>query len=601
MRKLTITEGLIRAGSNAQSFERGQDYYRNHAISQAAIQGTLLTAECEGTQVPYYQVRAELDDAGIRTAQCTCRYDDDGYCKHIVALLLHYLHHPAQFTLRQEPAELLASLDRDALIALITKLLREHPALYDAIAATLAIPMSPTQAKKATSRHVDVEVYRRQIRHILHSLDGMRASEAYWQVSGMVDQLRGVRVTAQKFLEADAPETALTILLALLEEVGNHIDYIDDSDGNLYGFFSDLGLPLAEVILSLDLTTAEQKKLLTTLTKLDKRLSDYGMDDCIDLAMDAVHYGWGTLPAKVPTPAYRENDDDDEEVEASGDDDREEDDHTDATSVSPDLTDAQLNVLERQGRTDDYLALCQQAQRHLRYAMKLGDLGQMSEAVRYAMVHLVSAEEALKMAEGLRALNQIPDAITIAERGLQLPGSKMHLGAWLGPIEEAQGRKTQALQAWLAAFPESPTLDMYQTLQRLAEADWVALRPDLMAILQVPYHDQTLVDVLLYEEEWDAAIAVAERRNIWYRIVESVVDAVLPYRTEWALQTSRQQAEHLMIEPKSKYYPQAAAWLQRAKQAYQRLGRTDEWQTYLQGIKEQYKRRPALQAELKRL
>jgi hypothetical protein len=77
----TITESIIRAGTGAQSFERGQEYYRSGAISNTAIQGHILTGECEGTQEPYYQVRVELDEAGIRSARCTCAYDYGGFSR----------------------------------------------------------------------------------------------------------------------------------------------------------------------------------------------------------------------------------------------------------------------------------------------------------------------------------------------------------------------------------------------------------------------------------------------------------------------------------------------------------------------------------------
>jgi uncharacterized Zn finger protein len=45
----------------------------------------------------------------------------------------------------------------------------------------------------------------------------------------------------------------------------------------------------------------------------------------------------------------------------------------------------------------------------------------------------------------------------------------------------------------------------------------------------------------------------------------------------------------------------AAEWLKRAKKAYIPRGRGNEWQAYLQKLKEHYKRRPAVQAQLARL
>jgi uncharacterized Zn finger protein len=122
-----------------------------------------------------------------------------------------------------------------------------------------------------------------------------------------------------------------------------------------------------------------------------------------------------------------------------------------------------------------------------------------------------------------------------------------------------------------------------------------------MAKLRKSYDKQVLAQVLLLEEQWDAAIKVAEHRDMWYPIVETVTDRVMQHRPEWVAQISLKHAERLMSEAKSKNYPIAAAWLKRAKQAYNLLGKTDEWKIYLEEIREKYKRRPALQNQLARL
>jgi len=231
-----LTESIIRAAATPQSFERGQDYYRSGAVSNTSIQDNLLIGDCEGTQAPYYRVQVELDEAGIRSANCTCPYEYGGLCKHVVALLLTYVHHPKQFAVRQDPADLLADLDRDDMMALMTRLLRERPELYDWVEAAIAAPAKSSKSKKTRRKKVDTEVYRRQVIGILHSLDGMRASEAYWHVEGLTHQLRAVHETAMKFLDAGDPETALAILMAIVDEGGHGIEYIDDSDGYFSGY-----------------------------------------------------------------------------------------------------------------------------------------------------------------------------------------------------------------------------------------------------------------------------------------------------------------------------------------------------------------------------
>jgi uncharacterized Zn finger protein len=603
-----LTEAAVRVGANPESFARGQSYYQSGAISDTAIQGNVLTGQCEGNSAPYYQVCAELDEAGLLSAECSCPYDWGGYCKHIVALLLTYVYQPQRFARRRPPEELLADVSGEDLAVLLAKLMREQPGLYDRIEATLATPSAKGASKRTRRKKVEVDVYRRQIRNILHSLDGMRASEAYGYVGGLTNQLREVEQSARKFLDAGDAALALEILLVLLEEVGQSVEYVDDSDGYLGGFTSDLGQPLAEAILSQTWSEVEREKLVQHLTGLQRALGDYGMDDGLYLALQAANRGWETTPTTLAPRASARVATDEEDEEREGDFDKEaewdEADGEDAGyygSDAGDLNDAKLNVLNRQGCVDQYLALCLEAQRHLRYALKLCELDRVAEGVTHAKKYFTTAEEAVELGERLRELKHIPEALAIGERGLKLASPRQRLGEWLGPVEEAQGRPTQALKAWLVAFPESPTLETYKTLKRLAGKGWRALRPKVMAMLKKAYSSQALAEVLLYEEEWDEAIQVAERREAGYTEIEIVVEGVMPHRAEWAAKMATKQAERLMAEPKSNNYPIAAAWLQRTKKAYELLGQTAAWKKYLEKIKEQYKRRPALQAQFKRL
>jgi len=604
-----ITESMIRTGASPESFHRGEEYYRDGAVSNTAIQGNLLSGECAGTYAPYYRVKVELDEAGIAGTSCTCLYEYGGYCKHIVSLLLAYVHHPKPCAARKAPAELLADLGHDDLTAILTKLIQEQSELYDRIEAMTSVP---SKSKKKRKKKVDIEVYRRHILSIIHSLDGMRMSEAYWHVGGLANQLREIQESAVKFLDADDAETALEILLVLLEEGSRAIEFIDDSNGELGGFVGELGTPLAEAILSVELSQVEQDRLLCRLEKLIDYAGDYGMEGNLDIAVQAAKYGWDDLPKKMPPHQKLAHQvDEDEESDDwydDDDDDWDEDDEFEFREwgLSPtrgfdDLTEVKLNVLDRQGHIEKYLALCKKEERHLRYALKLCDLKQTVEAVKYAKKHLTTAEESLLVARRLRESRLVTESIEIGEHGLKLKGSKAGLGEWLGPVEETQGRTKQALRAWLAAFGEDPSLETYKTIKRLAGSGWERLRSEVMTKLRKSYDKGVLAEVYLLEEEWDEAIKVAEGRDVWYTVVETVDDGVMQHCPEWVVKISLKHADRLMSEAKSKNYPIAAAWLKRVKHAYKVLGKTDNWKKYLVEIKEKYRRRPALQKQLARL
>ncbi|MGH9799876.1 MAG: hypothetical protein ACRD82_05880, partial [Blastocatellia bacterium] len=77
-----------------------------------------------------------------------------------------------------------------------------------------------------------------------------------------------------------------------------------------------------------------------------------------------------------------------------------------------------------------------------------------------------------------------------------------------------------------------------------------------------------------------------------------VADALIAHRPEWVISVSIKQSDGLIVKTQSKYYSHAANWLRRAKAAYAEMGQTDKWLKYLTELKQQYRRRPALMAQL---
>jgi uncharacterized Zn finger protein len=399
-------------------------------------------------------------------------------------------------------------------------------------------------------------------------------SEAYWMMGGMVDQLNHVRDTAYEFLEADDAQGALVILTTLLTEVSGSFEQFDDSDGELGGFFSELALPLVEAILSADLSKTERCGRFNELKPVVEELSAYGIYD-LDVILAALNLGWS------------------EEVL-----DEQEDYDYDETI----LIEAKLNILERQNRVEEYLKLCLEAGEYLRYILKQIEGGEFEKAKEVAWKTITQASDALIVARALRDVGDLPDALRLAEKGLDLDGSKHDLGAWLGPIEETQGQIDKAIKAYQAAFTSLPSLELFNIIKNLSGVNWEKLKSVLMQVIQTSHYSDVLVDVYLSEEKWDQVINVADKAGEWnYSLIEKVADAVFPFRPDWVIQASRKQAEGLIAKTQSKYYAAAARWLAKMKQAYLSSGRKTEWLSYLDGLKSTYSRRPALQAELRKL
>jgi uncharacterized Zn finger protein len=576
-----LTEEIVRSMSTAKSFERGQEYYQSGALDNTARQGNVLTGKCQGSGDTDYWLRVELDTSGIHSASCTCPFEYYGYCKHLVALLLMYIHEPEGFVHRKGIKEMLSELDHDELIVLIEKMTERDLDMYDWLEMTIStirasIKAERGQSTKARKTQVSAQVYRRQVKNILHSLDGYRMSEAYWMMGGMIQQLRQVVDSAGAVLEAGDAEGALIILVTLLEELAESYGQFDDSDGDLADFLGELGQPLAEAILTADLSIKERKELEDDLGRLISDLRDYGIEG-LEVALVALKQGWVEGDEEG---SYQD------EVEWYG---------------GVDLIQVKLNVLERQGQVDEYLALCHEVGEYGRYALKLVELGRIEEGIGIALSYLTSVEDILVVAQALRAANHMQDALVLGERGLLLVGNKHTLGSWLGPIEEAQGRIEQAFQAYQAAFDGLPSLELYTMLKRLAGSRWHERQPILIKTVRASQNSNVLADVYLAEEEWDSAIRTADQKAGDFSLIEKVADAVIASRPEWVIRVSCNQAEGLIEKTQSKYYAIAARWLAKAKKASIQASRKAEWEAYLANLKRTYSRRPALQAELRRL
>lgn len=585
---IPLTEEQIRERASDQSSQKGLAYYKSGAIYKPARQatpgGVTLTAQCEGSSAPSYRLHVELDGGGVRSASCTCPFDCGGDCKHIVALLLMYIHQPDEFSEQKSVMELLAGLEKDTLIALILRLVERDPDLYDAL--ELAMPAAKIAAQPAASgtarkrqTQVSEETYRKQINRIL--------KQAYrgdyyddWNEPGYIGDLQEVLETGIKFLDAGDPEGALIILRVLLEELTEDYDGDMDYNGDLACVIQDIGMPLAEAILNVELDAGAHDELQGAIQNILDNLDEMiEAEHELELILAALEHGWDDLP--------------DEETEW-------EDYEEEYWMVLDKLKQARLNVLARQGDDEAFLKSAEKSDVK-RYTLKLIELGRVDEAVK-ASEKLENTSDAFTVAQKLREVGRLSEAIALAEKGLEMGGYYLsQLALWLAPLEESQGRNDMALLAYRTAYDEAPSIETYRLIKRLAGANWENLQPALIRKAGEGYSKEVLVDIHLEEKDWDAAIKVAEQ-DIWsFKLLEKVAEAVILYRTDWVIHVSLNQSDKLIAKTQSKLYPIAAHWLERAKKAYHQKGQDAEWQAYIDNLRATYARRPALQREIKEL
>jgi uncharacterized Zn finger protein len=283
-----LSDATIRRESTAQSFERGQDYYHSGAVFDVVRRGDQIVAQVEGSQYEPYTVSVDLAEEGIIDAECDCPYDWGGWCKHIIATLLLCQRQPERIQVRPSVEDLLADLDRAQLCTVLARLTEYDASLIDPIEREVALVRSGTTASTSPRATIDQASIRRQVYAILHSLDHMRRSDAYWHVARVVDQVRHMLARVQDWIDARDTVNAFAFLEAITDAYIEDWEILDDSDGDPSGFYADLGDAWESAALAADLSPVERQRWAQKIAAWQEQLSDYELDGAFELARQAV-------------------------------------------------------------------------------------------------------------------------------------------------------------------------------------------------------------------------------------------------------------------------------------------------------------------------
>ncbi|HEV7889226.1 MAG TPA: SWIM zinc finger family protein [Pyrinomonadaceae bacterium] len=266
-----LTESHIHELASGKSFERGETYYRDGAVLEPIRQEMELRAQCEGSDYEPYQVSATLGEDGIAETSCTCPYDYGGICKHIVALLLTYVHEPQAFRSIPPLSALLAGRSREELIALIGELIKREPELLS------LVELSVTTEEATQGKPLDVAAYRRQTRRALrHESEHVVEKE-----------LRALRELAARSAKTGDWLNAGAVYHAVLDEaVRGYDDMLReiDEDGGIAIVIDEFALGLSQCLKKSNAGAETRRAWLEAL--LQAELTDIEMGG-IDLAPSA--------------------------------------------------------------------------------------------------------------------------------------------------------------------------------------------------------------------------------------------------------------------------------------------------------------------------
>src|SRR6266581_2341091 len=282
----TLSEADIQASTDDASFRKGYDYYLNHAIVEPTLSEPVLRAFCHSSSGSPYHVEATLLPAGDKSAHklasagCSC--PRGGFCKHLVALLLIWLHQPERFVVRTGLMGRLSEKSREELLNLLEQLVQRQPDIEPLVELLIELPLATTtQEKKRSGRGrvptLDPSTIRSQVASAFYN-----AGEGWGAAGRVAAELDPLCDIGKSFAEAGEWANAQVVYATLAEETV--IQYEDLHDEGQVSWI--LGVCAAGLVACLNaqstlpkreqLDAEEREELLTTLFDLWKFGDNYG-------------------------------------------------------------------------------------------------------------------------------------------------------------------------------------------------------------------------------------------------------------------------------------------------------------------------------------
>ena len=573
MAKIPLSLESIRQEATTQSFQRGESYYHDNAVLSLFLRGQNLEAKVSGSEYDGYRVTVELEDNHITSAYCTCPYDYGGWCKHIVATLLAYLHEPNSIEKRLTLEQLLDGLDAEQSRQLVQFLAEDNPELIDQVErfisrikpVAIASPQGTSEENQEIPQiTVNTKFYSSKVREILR--EAVRGCEDGWGYEEDTVSMEIIELIddTQAFFEQGEVHNAIAILKAITGACASKWDDdLTDYGIEPHELLDVLCEVWTEAIFSTDLTSQENLKLKRELETWQKQWNvDFSMlltaleEGWNNQVLQAILQGNVTVEEIDEKPYYQDN-----------------------------LTLIRLKILKQQGRYEEYLNLAKVTHQTKEYLIMLAWLDRTEEALQAAQTEMTTSEEALALSNTLQNQGATEAALQIAQRGLNLPGnSESQLADWIVELAQELQDPDLILAANLKVFEIKASFGQYKKLATLARDDWESLKLDLLDFLRSQHGGEVReakIRIFLYENLVEDAITTANPLSDYQKdLIGAVMDAAISVQPDWVIGKASKMAEAIMDAGKAEYYDQAVKWLKKVKKAYSQSNRKAEWSVY---------------------
>ncbi|MCY4020394.1 MAG: hypothetical protein OXG39_13380 [Chloroflexi bacterium] len=580
---IPLTERQIQARASGKSFDRGETLYTYGAISRTVRRGDEINARCRGSYPQPYRVWARILAGEIAATSCDCEYDWGGDCKHIVALLLTYLHHPERFEEAETLRDALMSRQKEDLVDIIEEMILLHPELEDIVEVVAG--------DGSSNQHLDLQSMRRELRQSL-------AVTGVWMDRVAENKVYELTRLGSRYARRGDCAHAIAIYCAILQEC-NANDYPTDDEGQYVEAINNTVEHLKEAVSGFEFAQQEG---------LRQRVLNVLVDTLIwDIEFGGIDYGYEAedLLLKIAQLAdicrIREHISliaDRESVEER---------------FSNWGAEAYENILMKLDKLvsiepEETLKRLQAKELHYLYASKLLDLKRYKQAVGIIDEKMKKPHELIRGLDLLRSHDQAETAIQLAEEAL---GSEYdnRIMEWLIGFYQQQGDRETEFCWQMKRMQIDPHINHYLGLRAVSESlhNWRTVRPQIVAELEKKQAYQVLTLTYLNEKDWNMAWVSLDKvsepqfhhpSHVIYRLDFTVAEASRQVLPAPAIPVYVKYARAEIALRTRKRYAEAAKLLLEVRGMYRQMNDSASWQTFIADLRQEFARLPALQDEL---
>jgi uncharacterized Zn finger protein len=266
------------------------------------------------------------------------------------------------------------------------------------------------------------------------------------------------------------------------------------------------------------------------------------------------------------------------------------------------LLDLETDVLD----DEKYLRICRESGRLLDLIARLLELGRIEEAVAEAKA---ASDYNVWRAADIFAKHDAAARILPLMKERAKSGRDRRIKVWLKAYAQEHNHPEDVFRWAEQLFWEHPRVERYNEWKEAAQTlgRWEETRNEILKEL-AEKDRRALIQIHLHEKAHDAALKTlaalkrAQKKSHRYSYYPSNLDitvaqAVAETHPKDAVALYMQKIHSLITQRGRGNYAQAAQYLLRVREIYQRLGETEAWQTVIRNLRTENSNLPAMQDE----